>query len=156
MTSVARLRGHLGTLAAILWNYGGSFAPPTLDEYDSGEMGFRFAAALPGADAPKPAELRLAEVWAPVRPGDYRLHEYAYDFIDYPFDRRRAFHRHDPDHFVADFGVVVHEHCEERLGRPECAHYYGLPVDAYEAIRRLLSDWGQPGPLGCRRLRCLP
>ena len=69
--------------------------------------------------------------------------------------RRRAFHRHDPNRFDRAFGVVVHEHCEEILGRPACDHYFGLPVDAYEAIERFLSSWGQPTPLGCAGLRCM-
>jgi hypothetical protein len=41
----------------------------------------------------------------------------------------------NPDYFAREFAVVVHEHCEERLGEPTCRHHYGLPIDAYEAIR---------------------
>ncbi len=38
---------------------------------------------------------------------------------------------------------------------PTCGHYYGLPIDAAEAIRRFTILWGQTGPLGCERLRCI-
>lgn len=155
MATVAQLRQHLGTLATILWNYGATFPTPTLDDYQSGEVGFELTAVLPGADLPNAAKIKLAEVWAPARPGEFRLHEYAYDLVEHPLDRRRAFHRHDEDHFLREFGVAVHEHCEDQLGRPRCEHYFGLPIDAYEAIRRITSLWGQPAALGCAQLRCM-
>ena len=155
MATSGDLRRHLGTLSSILWNYGATFAVPTLDRFDKSEVGFSFAAELPGTALPKPPLIELTEVWAPERHGQYRLAEYAYDFIDYPLARRRAFHRHDPDRFDRAFGVVVHEHCEEFLGQPACNHYFGLPMDAYEAIKRFLSSWGQPTPLGCAGLRCM-
>ena len=50
---------------------------------------------------------------------------------------------------------MTHEHCEEALGAPACEHYFGLPVDAYDAVRRFTMLWGQPGPLGCDDLRCM-
>jgi hypothetical protein len=155
MATSGDLRRHLGTLSSILWNYGATFAVPTLNRYGESEIGFAFAAELPGASQPKPPRIELTEVWAPERRGQYRLVEYAYDFIEYPLARRRAFHRHDPDRFAREFGVVVHEHCEEILGQPACDHYYGLPMDAYEAIGHFLSTWGQPAPLGCAKLRCM-
>lgn len=155
MTTLYELRGHLGTLAAILWNYGATFAVPTLDRYDSGEVGFSFSADLPGSATPKPAVIKMAEIWAPERPDDFSRREYAYDFIDYPLDRRRAFHGHDPDYFAREFQVLVHEHCEEHLGSPACNHYYGLPMSGFEAIRRFASIWGQPTQLGCARLHCI-
>ena len=155
MATNGDLRRHLGTLSSILWNYGATFAVPTLDRFDKSEVGFSFAAELSGTALPKPPLIELTEVWAPERHGQYRLAEYAYDFIDYPLARRRAFHRHDPDRFDRAFGVAVHEHCEEILGQPACDHYFGLPVDAYEAIERFLSSWGQPTPLGCTGSRCM-
>ena len=155
MATLLDLRGHLGTLSAILWNCGASFAVPTLDRYDGGEMGFSFEAHLPGS-ALSPAVIKLAEIWAPQgRLDDFRRREYAYDFIEHPLARRRAFHGHDPDHFAREFAVLVHEHCEERLSAPACDHYYGLPITAHEAIRQFASLWGQPGPLGCAGLRCI-
>lgn len=156
MATLNDLQVHLGRLATILWNYGASFPVPTLDAYDdTGNVGFEFMAVLGGSELPKPAVIRMAEIWAPTGPTAYRRHEYAYDFVEHPRNRRRAFHGHHPEHFAREFDVLVHEHCEEVLGRPACDHYYGLPVDAYEAIRRFASLWGQPGPLGCADLRCM-
>jgi hypothetical protein len=151
--TLLELRTHLGTLSAILRNYGGTFAVPTLDRYDTGEVGFWFTAELPGSATPKPAAITLAEIWAPGREDEYSRREYAYDFVEYPLNRRRAFHSHDPDHFAREFAVLVHEHCEEHLGSPACAHYYGLPISGFEAIRQFASLWGQPAQLGCARLR---
>ena len=110
---------------------------------------------MPGADAPRPAIIKMVEVWTPMRRGDHRRVGYAYDFIEYPLNRRRAFHRHDEEAFLRRFGVAVHEHCEEVLDQPTCGHYMGLPVDGYEAIRRFTVLWGQAGALGCSRLRCI-
>lgn len=156
MAKLLDLRGHLGTLSAILWNHGASFAVPTLDSYDGETVGFSFEVDLPGPASPRPAVIKLAEIWAPQgRLDDFRRREYAYDFIEHPLARRRAFHGHDPDHFAREFGVLVHEHCEERLGLPDCDQYYGLPITAHEAIRQFVSLWGQPGPIGCAALRCI-
>lgn len=155
MSTLLELRTYLGRLAVTLWNYGAEFPQPALDTYDDGSVGFEFHAALPGADAPKPAIIKMVEVWGPVRGGEYARAEYGYDFIEYPLDRRRAFHRHDEDDFLRKFGIAVHEHCEEVLGRPACEHYMGLPVNGDEAIRQFAIMWGQPGALGCSRLRCV-
>jgi hypothetical protein len=149
------LRRHLGRLSAILWNYGATFPVPMLDPYDGGAMGFRFRALLPSPDASNPTEIKLVEVWAPAGRDGLRLVEYAYDFIDRSLDRRRAFHRHGEKELLRAFAVAVHEHCEEVLDHPTCGHYYGLPVDAYTAIRRFTVIWGQPDALGCDRLRCI-
>lgn len=155
MATLHELRGHLGTLSVTLWNYGATFPVPALDTYDSGEVGFSFSADLPGAATPRPAAIKLAEIWTPGRADHFRRREYAYDLIEYPLHRRRAFHGHDTDHFAREFGVLVHEHCEEHLGSPRCDHYYGLPISAFEAIRRFVSLWGQAAPLGCAGLRCI-
>ncbi len=155
MATTLELRRHLGTLASILWNYGAAFPVPTLNPYEDGAFGFELRAVLPGPGVADPAEIVLAEAWEPVGQDDYRLTEYAYDFIERPLDRRLAFHRHDEEAFLRAFAVAVHEHCEERLGRPACDHYLGLPVDAYEAVRRFTVLWGQPGRLGCDDRRCI-
>jgi hypothetical protein len=155
MATKTELRRYVGTLASILWNYGASFPVPTLDAYPEGDLGFSISAELPGAAVPRAAVLELTEVWSPEGRGQYRRVEYAYEFIEHPIGRRRAFHRHDPDYFAREFGVVVHEHCEERIGVPTCSHYFGLPIDGYEAIRRFLSAWGRPTPFGCAALRCM-
>lgn len=155
MATLHQLRGHLGTLTAILWNYGATLPVPTLHRYDSGEVGFSFAAELPGSATPQPAVIKLAEIWAPGRRDDFSRREYEYDFIEHPLDRRRAFHGHHPDHFAREFGVLVHEHCEDHLDVPVCDHYYGLPITGFEAIRQFAALWGQSTPPGCARLRCM-
>jgi hypothetical protein len=157
MATLSELQKHLGRLATILWNYGASLPDPTLDLYeDTGNVGFTITADLAGSDTPGPAIIKLSEVWVPGRsPGAFGRHEYEYDFVEHPLQRRRAFHMTNPDHYAREFGVLVHEHCEEVLDAPACDHYYGLPVTAYEAIDRFTSTWGQPGPLGCASLRCM-
>jgi hypothetical protein len=157
MATLPELKNHLGTLAVILWNYGASFPVPALDQYeDTGNLGFSFMADLAGSDLPGPATIKLAEIWVPGRaPGDFDRTEYEYDFVEHPRHRRRAFHMTDRDYYAREYGVLVHEHCEEILGAPTCSHYYGLPVTAYEAIDRFMSNWGQPGQLRCAQLRCM-
>lgn len=155
MATARQIRAYLGDLTAILANYGATLSIPTLDTYPGGEVGFEIEAILPGADEPRPAVVRLVEIWAPIGRGRYRVVEYGYDLIEHPLDRRRAFHRHDEAHFLREFGVTVHQHCEERLGQPICGHYYGLPIDGYGAIHTFMAGWGQPDAFGCGDLRCL-
>jgi hypothetical protein len=155
MATVHEVRQYLGTLSTILWNYGATFPVPTLDRYDENAIGFAFSAELPGAAAPRPAEIKLAEFWTAEPARRFRRSEYAYDFIDFPRARRRGFHGHDPDYFARAFGVLIHEHCEEALGSPACDHYYGLPIDGFEAIRRFTSLWEREVQLGCSALPCM-
>ena len=153
--TVDQLRRYLGGLAVCLRNFGATVPEPTLDRYESGELGFEITATLPGPAGPLPAVVRLGEIWDRPDDGLERV-EYLYDLIEYPLDRRRAFHSHDVAVFARRFGVLVHEHCEEDLGQPSCDHYFGLPIaDGFEALERLLGVWGQPGPLGCSSLRCM-
>jgi hypothetical protein len=154
MATLLEIRVYLGRLSATLWNYGAAFPLPTLDPYDSGEVGFEIVATMPGATIPQPAIIKVTEVWAPIR-GQFHRVEYEYDFVEHPLNRRRAFHRHDEPDFLRKFGVAVHEHCEEVVDEPDCDHYMGLPVDGYEAIRRFTLHWGQPAALGCAALKCI-
>ena len=156
MATLVEVQDHLCTLAAILWNLGATFPSPTLDQYqDTGNVGFELTAELPGADSPRPGVIKLSEIWAATTRGQFSRLEYAYDFLEHPLRRRRAFHSHDSAAFAGAFRVLVHEHCEETLGAPLCDHYFGLPVDAYEAIRRFTILWRQPGPIGCAELQCM-
>ena len=157
MATVPELKDHLATLAVILWNYGAMFPVPALDQYeDTANLGFSFSADLPGSDRPAPATIKLSEIWVPgSAPGEFDRTEYEYDFVEHPRNRRRAFHLTQREFYARQFGVLVHEHCEEILGAPACGHYFGLPVTAYEAINRFTAVWGQPGPLGCAQLRCM-
>ena len=123
-----------------------------LDRWDAGRL--EFVAVLPGPDQPARRSCGW-KIWEPIGDGFERA-EYLYDLIEHPLDRRRGLHAHDTDVFARRFGVLVHEHCEESLGRPACDHYHGIPVgNGYEALDRLLRTWGQPGPLGCSALRCI-
>ena len=154
-TSLDQLRRYVGGLTVYLRNFGATVPEPTLDRYQTGEVGFEFVAVLPGPDQPQPAVVQVGEIWEPVGDGFERA-EYLYDLIEHPLDRRRGLHAHDTDVFARRFGVLVHEHCQESLGRPACDHYHGIPVrNGYEALGRLLGAWGQPGPLGCSALRCI-
>src|SRR5664280_574238 len=128
MATLLELRVYLGRLAATLWNYGAEFPVPSLDPYDDGTFGFAFVAYLPGASVPKPAIIKIAEVWTPRGTGQYVRTEYTYDFVEHPLNRRRAFHRHDEGDFLREHGVAVHDHCEEVLDQPACDHSFGLPA----------------------------
>ena len=155
MATVLEVRNYLGSLSAILWNYGAEFPVPTLDDYGANQVGFELVAELPGVLVPRPAEIKLAEIWGPGRSSGLERLEYEYDFVEHPMNRRRAFHGHDRDWFAQEFGVFVHEHCEEELGAPACSHYFGLPMDGFEAIHAFAALWGQHVPLGCSGLRCM-
>ncbi len=149
-----QLARYLAALAAYLRNHGADVPEPRVHEYTTGNLGFDATASLPGTDEPTPAVVRLAEKWSPVG-SLYERVGYAYELTDYPRNRRRAFHRHDVARWLAELGVAVHEHCEDELGRPTCAHYLGLPVeDGFEGLDRLLEAWTSPGQLGCGDLRC--
>jgi hypothetical protein len=153
--SLAQIASYLGGLAVYLRNLGAEVPEPSLERYDTGEIGFAITAELPGPGDPKPAVITAQEIWNPAGVGRYERAEYAYELIDYPANRRRAFHLHDVPAYLARLGVTAHEHCEEVLGKPTCDHYLGLPVySGYEGLNTLLACWSDPGPLGCSRLRC--
>jgi hypothetical protein len=153
--SLQQVASYVGGLAVYLRNLGAEVPEPVLDRYDSGEIGFELAAELPGSFDPKPAVITAQEIWTPAAGGRYERAEYAYDLIDHPANRRRAFHIHDVPEYLGRLGVTAHEHCEEVLGKPTCDHYLGLPLySGYERLNALLACWSDPGPLGCARLRC--
>ena len=153
--SLAQVASYLGGLAVYLRNLGAEVPEPVLDRYESGEIGFELTAELSGSVDPRAAVVTAREIWGPVGAGRFQRAEYAYDLIDYPANRRRAFHMHDVPEYLARLGVTAHEHCEEVLGKPTCDHYLGLPVySGYEGLNTLLACWSDPGPLGCARLRC--
>jgi hypothetical protein len=153
--SLTQIASYLGGLAAYLRNLGAEVPEPVLDRYDSGEIGFEITAQLPGSDGPKPALITAQEIWRPAEEGRFERSEYGYDLIDYPANRRRAFHMHDVSEYLSRLGVTAHEHCEEVLGKPTCDRYLGLPVyTGYDGLNALLACWSDPGPLGCAGVRC--
>lgn len=100
------------------------------------------------------ALLSVEEVWSQIGGGWERI-ECAYELVDRPRNRRRAYHLHSAEYFRAAYDVVVHEHCEEILGDPDCSHFYGEPViDGFRGIELLMLAWTEE-PLGCGLLRCL-
>jgi hypothetical protein len=154
--SSSQVASYLGGLAVFLRNRGGALPEPTLDRYEAGEIGFEVDAEMSATGEEKPATIKAIEIWKPVGEDRYERAEYAYDLIDYPLDRRRAFHLHDASIYLARLGVTAHEHCEEVLGHPTCDHYLGLPQHSgYEALNALLACWSDPGPLGCAGLECV-
>lgn len=142
------------TLATTLWRLGAEFPIPAVNEFEPSGLSFSFAALLPGPPPPQAPEIRLGERWSRVERDRYLLVQYEYDFIERPLNRRRAFHRHDESWFLDRFAVTVHEHCEEVIGQAACSHYYGLPIDPFEAIRRFTLLWAQ-AELGCGDLQCM-
>ena len=154
--ALSQVASYLGGLAAYLRNMGGEVPEPLLDRYDTGEIGFEVSGQMSGTGEPKPAIITATEVWQAVGADRYERAEYAYDLVDFPCNRRRAFHMHDVPTYLTRLGVTAHEHCEEVLGEPTCDHYLGLPIySGYEALNALLTCWSDPGPLGCARLRCV-
>ena len=153
--SLAQVASYVGALAVYLRNLGAEVPEPVLDRYDSGEIGFELTAELPGSFDPKPAVVTAQEIWRSAGDGRYERAEYAYDLIDYPANRRRAFHMHDVPEYLGRLGVTAPEHGEEVLGKPTCDHYLGLPVyTGYDGLNALLACWSDPGPFGCAGLRC--
>ena len=130
-------------------------AEPAIETDRHANVAFLIEARLPDSGMPQQALVRIRELWTPTG-GDWERDEYAYDLVDHPRTRRRAYHLHNPDDFRSAYDVVVHEHCEEDLGAPRCAHYYGEPVaDAYRGVELLLLAWTEDDSLGCGDLRCL-
>lgn len=153
---LARLKRHVAGLTAYVERWGAEVPDlPELLEDETGLARFEIVGRLPGQETGQPGLIELRELWSRVGL-DWELQEYEYELIDREAGRRRAFHLHDAAHFIAAFRIVVHEHCEEELGRPTCAHYAGEPLDnGYEGLERLIAAWLEPGPLACSDLRCL-
>lgn len=151
----AQLRRYVADVATELWSLGADLAgePETLEDA-TGSLRITVQARLPDAGIPQGALIRIDETWR-RRGSEWERDEYAYELVDHPRQRRRAFHLHDAAHFAAIHHVLVHEHCEETLGSSTCHHYAGEPVsDAYAGVDRLLLAWTDD-PLGCDDLRCL-
>jgi hypothetical protein len=102
-------------------------------------------------------EMVLQERWRAVGGDRWELAEYGYELRDHELDYRRAFHRHDVDHFVRGCGVATHEHCEATMGRPACSHYMAIPpcLGALDGFDRLYGVWLAGTKPDCSQLRCL-
>ena len=150
-----QLTRYVAGLATRLWSMGADLdGEPALVVSGGGAISFSITASLPDSGIPDRARITIGERWAPAG-REFERTGYAYDLVDYPRDRRRAFHRHDADRFLVAYDVAVHEHCEERLGQPTCDQYFGNPVvDGYRGIDLLMLAWTDDR-LGCERLICL-
>lgn len=123
---------------------------------DDGVLSFTIEGACPEESAARPARALLREIWTPVGERVWRRAEYAYDLLDHPADRRRAWHMHAVDQARSVLGGAAHEHCEEQLGRPTCDHHRGYELaNVHEGIALIDAAWTEPGPLGCETLVCL-
>lgn len=123
-------------------------------EDDLGRLSFRLSGVIGGPlDG---ARLDVREELAPGADGEqFATSRYAYELIDTVREYRRAFHLHDPEWFRQHYLVLVHEHCEQPLGRAVCDHHVGNPVrDAYAGVTALVGAW-MADPLDCRDLPCL-
>jgi hypothetical protein len=108
--------------------------------------------------ARRSADVRIEvfERWRPTGVDRYERVDYKFEIRHGGLQYRRAFHRHDEDHFLRAFDVVTHEHCEETMGVPTCRHYFGEPVvDALEGFMRLYELWLSDEKPDCSALRCL-
>lgn len=150
------LNEYIVSLAKSLHTRGFELAEGPVAEVDrDGLVAFSITAFISDLDLAT-AEIDLDEIWRPLPDGRLRRLEYAYDLIDRPRRRRRAFHLHDRDLAEASLGTAVHEHCEEILGQPDCAHHVGRELpDAHVAIDLLVAAWIEPAELGCSSLICL-
>lgn len=148
---------YVTSLAKSLYSRGFEVAAkPTIDLYGSGLLAFSIIGTLPATEPEEATEISLTEMWRLLPGGRWTRAEYAYDLIDRPLRRRRAFHLHDRDIAEARYGAAVHEHCEEVLGHPRCLHYVGRELpDAHVAIDLLVAAWVEPGPFECDALVCL-
>ncbi len=101
-------------------------------------------------------EIALFERWRPSGRDQFERVDYAYEIRHHELGYRRAFHRHDAEHFLRAFDVATHEHCEAVLGYPTCAHYFGEPVvDASDGFRRVYELWLTDAKPDCSALSCL-
>lgn len=145
-------------LAIHLESTGAELRPrPEIQVFRSGGVSrIDVRAELPGPELSMASTIELIERWRLEPRGEWELDSYTYDLIDRERGRRRAFHLHDRDFFIRRYRTVVHEHCEEGIGRLDCAHYAGVPMrDGHQAIDRLLKAWTDDGPFGCGNLDCL-
>lgn len=98
----------------------------------------------------------LVERWRQVAADRYERVAYKFEIRHDELQYRRAFHRHDVEHFLRTSDVATHEHCEASIGYAACDHYFGQPIgDAREGFLRLYELWLSDDKPDCSTLRCL-
>ena len=155
ITYLADLVGRLDSFAVTL-------LPPNareeigLGQEEDGSLVIDLEARLPVARRSPDVELDLFERWTPAGRDTFERTAYRFELRNRDRGYRRAYHRHDVDHFVRSFDVATHEHCEAAIGFSICSHYRGLPVgDAVDAFDRLYNLWLTDAAPDCSALRCL-
>ena len=153
---------YLADLVERLDRFAVTLLPPNVgDEVELGREGdgslvIDLEARLPVARRSPDVELDLFERWTPVGHDAFERTAYRFELRDRDLGHRRAYHRHDVDHFVRSFDVATHEHCETPIGVSACNHYHGPPVvDAFDAFDRLYDLWLTGTTPDCSALRCL-
>ena len=164
MTLASRneLLTYLADLVDELERYAVTLLPPddrdeiTLKRERDGSLVIDLEGRLPMPHRSRTADLELFERWQLIGRDQWTCVEYKYELRHHEIGYRRAFHRHDEDHFVRLYGVATHEHCEAAIGVETCSHYQGQPVtDAFDAFRRLFETWLADQKPDCLALVCL-
>lgn len=123
---------------------------------DDGSLVVDLECRLPAESRSENVVLDLFERWSPVGRDSFERSGYSFELRHGELGYRRAFHRHDVDHFVRACDVATHEHCESTVGVVVCGHYFGPPAaDAFDAFDRLYDLWLTNVPPDCSALRCL-
>ncbi|MBI3745187.1 MAG: hypothetical protein HY264_01420 [Chloroflexi bacterium] len=103
-----------------------------------------------------PVDMDIFERWRSIGQGHYERSDYQFELRHHELDYRRAFHRHDEEHFLAAYDVATHEHCEVTMGNVACGHYGGDPVvDAHDGFARIYDAWLANAKPDCAALACL-
>ena len=111
---------------------------------------------LPTAPGTRAPELDVFERWRSAPGAGFRRAEYRFELRHHQLDYRRGLHGHDEAHFVRQYQVATHEHCEAAMGVELCGHYFGFPVQsAIDGMSRLYDVWLGNRKPDCSVLRCL-
>jgi hypothetical protein len=162
LAAADELVAYLADLVERLDRFAVTLLPPNdgpeieLGQEDDGSLVIDLEGRLPVARRSPDVELDLFERWAPAGRDTFERTAYRFELRNRDLGYRRAFHRHDVDHFVRSFDVATHEHCEASIGVSICSHYHGPPaVDAFDAFNRLYDLWLMDAAPDCTALRCL-
>ena len=154
--------GYLADLVERLDRFALTLLPPNAGEHVAlgqevdGSLVIDLETRLPVGRRSSGVELDLFERWAPAGRETFERTAYRYELRHHDIGYRRAYHRHDVDHFVRAFDVATHEHCEAPIGGSTCSHYQGPPVvDAFDGFNRLYDLWLTDAAPDCTALRCL-
>jgi hypothetical protein len=162
LASKDELVAYLADLVEELERYAVTLLPPadrdeiTLGRDPDGDLVIDLEGRLPISPRSRSVELDLFERWQLTGPDQWVCVEYEYELRHHELGYRRAFHRHDQDHFVQLYGVATHEHCEATMKLEVCGHYVGQPMaDAFDGFRHLYDIWLMDQKPDCQALTCL-